>query len=29
MAIDANILIFERTKDELRNGKHLKEALEI
>lgn len=29
MAIDANILIFERTKDELRNWKLLKEALEI
>jgi SecD/SecF fusion protein len=29
MAIDANILIFERTKDELRNWKNIKEALEI
>ncbi len=29
MAIDANILIFERTKDELRNWKNLKESLEI
>ncbi|NDK08383.1 protein translocase subunit SecD [Candidatus Gracilibacteria bacterium] len=29
MAIDANILIFERTKDELRDGKNLDEALQI
>jgi len=29
MAIDANILIFERTKDELREWKNLKEALNI
>ncbi|MDD3302936.1 MAG: protein translocase subunit SecD [Candidatus Gracilibacteria bacterium] len=29
MAIDANILIFERTKDELRDGKSLKESLNI
>nr|MDD3719914.1 protein translocase subunit SecD [Candidatus Gracilibacteria bacterium] len=29
MAIDANILIFERTKDELRNGRKLDESLSI
>jgi protein-export membrane protein SecD len=29
MAIDANILIFERTKDELREWKNLDEALQI
>lgn len=29
MAIDANILIFERTKDELRDWKKLEEALQI
>lgn len=29
MAIDANILIFERTKDELRDWKNLDEALQI
>lgn len=28
MAVDANILIFERTKEELRRGKPLKEAIE-
>ena len=27
MAVDANILIFERTKEELRGGKHLGEAI--
>lgn len=27
MAVDANVLIFERTKEELRNGKNLKKAL--
>jgi SecD/SecF fusion protein len=29
MAIDANILIFERTKDELREWKKMEEALKI
>ncbi len=28
MAVDANILIFERTKEELRGGKHLSAAVE-
>lgn len=28
MAVDANIIIFERIKDELRNGKRMKSALE-
>jgi protein-export membrane protein SecD len=28
MAVDANILIFERTKEELRNGKSLAQAIE-
>lgn len=27
MAVDANILIFERTKEELQNGRHLAEAV--
>ncbi len=27
MAVDANILVFERIKEELRKGKHLREAL--
>ena len=27
MAVDANVLIFERTKEELRNGKGIKQAL--
>lgn len=27
MAVDANVLIFERMKEELRNGKHIDEAL--
>lgn len=27
MAVDANVLIFERTKEELRNGKNVKKAL--
>ena len=27
MAVDANILIFERTKEELKKGSHIKEAL--
>lgn len=27
MAVDANVLIYERTKEELRAGKHLKQAL--
>lgn len=27
MAVDANILIFERTKEEIRNGKHIQGAL--
>ena len=27
MAVDANVLIFERTKEELRNGKNIKQAL--
>lgn len=27
MAVDANVLIFERTKEELRNGKNLKSAV--
>lgn len=29
MAVDANILIFERTKEELRNGRQKKNALEL
>lgn len=29
MAVDANVLIFERTKEELRNGKNLREAVHI
>ncbi len=29
LAVDANILTFERTKEELKNGKGLKEAVEI
>ncbi len=29
MAIDANILIFERVKDELKSGKNLKDSVEI
>jgi SecD/SecF fusion protein len=28
MAVDANILIFERMKEELRNGKHLRQAID-
>ena len=27
MAVDANVLIYERTKEELRNGKNIKQAL--
>jgi protein-export membrane protein SecD len=27
MAVDANVLIFERMKEELRNGKHVQEAM--
>ncbi|MDO5075396.1 MAG: protein translocase subunit SecDF [Bacteroidales bacterium] len=27
MAVDANVLIYERTKEELRNGKNLKQAI--
>lgn len=29
MAVDANVLIFERTKEELREGKHPREAVHI
>ena len=29
MAVDANVLIFERTKEELRNGKNPREAVHI
>jgi preprotein translocase subunit SecD len=29
MAIDANILIFERVRDELKDGKTLKESTKI
>lgn len=29
MAVDANILIFERTKEELRSGKGIKQSLEL
>ena len=28
MAVDANVLIFERMKEELKNGKSIKEAIE-
>lgn len=28
MSIDANVLIFERIREELRNGKHLREAID-
>lgn len=29
MAVDANVLVFERTKEELRNGKNTREAVHI
>jgi len=29
MAVDANILIFERIKEELREGRPLKQAMEL
>ena len=29
MAVDANVLIFERTKEELREGKNPREAVHI